>query len=1101
MRLLKFALVLAAALAATTAWAEIDARMLRFPAVSKTKIAFSYAGDIWVVAKSGGVAERLSTPKGEEAFPRFSPDGSVIAYSANYDGNTDIYVIPAAGGVPVRVTHHPAPEIVVDWYPDGGSILFASGMVSGRDRFNRFFKVSRAGGLPEPLPLPYAEFGSLSPDGKMLAYVPISTDFRTWKRYRGGMAPDIWLFDLANYTWENITNNPASDSIPMWHGRTIYFLSDRGEHERANIWAYNLDTKATRQVTFFKDYDIHFPSIGPQEIVLQNGGQLYLLDLATEKLREVKVEVVTDEATLKPRMVGASKLIQSASLSPSGKRVIFEARGDLFSAPAEHGPVFNLTRTSGVAERFPALSPDGKSVAYFSDRSGDYELTIRPADGSGEERQATKLGPGFRYHIFWSPDSKKVAFVDQAMRINLCDVESGKVTVIDKGLDLFQGDLDGFVVRWSADSRWATYARNVENQNSVVFLYDIQSAKLHQVTGAFYASFTPVFDPDGKYLYVLTNRTFKPVYSDLDNSWIYPNSTNVAAFTLRRDVASPLAARDDKDGAEKKDEKKDDKSKADKPKEESKKEEGKKDEEKKEEKEKPKPVDIDIEGFEQRLVILPPAAGNYTDLQAVAGKVLYHRRPRAGAEEGQPSPIVYFDLEEREEKTVLGDADGFALSADGKKLLVNKKDDFAIIDIKPDQKMEKKIDVSGFEAFVDPPAEWRQIFNDAWRIERDFFYDPGMHGVNWNEMKERYGKLLDFAVTRWDLNFLIGELIAELNSSHTYRGGGDVEEPQRQQVGLLGCDFALENGAYRIKKIIAAAPWETEERSPLSAPGVDVKEGDYVLAVNHIPLSTKEDPWAAFQGLAKKTVLLTVNSKPGMEGARDVLVETVADEGRLRNLAWIEEKRLMVDKATGGRVGYIYVPDTGRFGQTELVRQFRAQYDKDGLIIDERFNSGGQIPDRFVELLNRPITNYWRVRDGRDWQWPPVANGGPKVMLINGWSGSGGDCFPFYFKEAGLGPLIGQRTWGGLIGISGTPTLIDGGIVTAPTFGIYSTAGKWIIEGHGVDPDIQVVDDPAKMAKGGDPQLERGIEEVKRLIEQKPPRRPAEPAYPKKAGD
>ena len=1085
MRLLSGLACTLALLSTTVAQAQMDARLMRYPHVSATQITFTYAGDIWVMPKSGGLAQRLSTPKGEESFPRYSPDGTEIAFSGSYDGNQDLYVIPANGGVPVRVTHHPMAERLLGWYPDGNHLLFASGMQSGRDRFNRLFKVSKKGGLPEMLPVPYGEFGAISPDGKTLAYLPISTDFRTWKRYRGGMASEIWFYDLEKKTSLRLPSLEGSnDSMPMWYGSKLYFLSDRDGVKRNNIWCYDLATKAFKQITFFKEFDVHFPAIGPSDIVLEAGGKLHRLELPSEKLVELKAEVITDRATLKPRLENASKLIRNADISPKGKRAVFEARGDIFSVPAEKGYVVNLTHSSGVAERFPALSSDGKRLAYFSDRSGEYELCVRPADGSGEEKQITHLGPGFRYNPTWAPDGTRVVFVDQAMRIHLCDLETGKTQIVDKGLFMMEDALEGFRVNWSSDSRWFTYVNDAENRNSVVVLYDTKTAQRHLVTSPFYSAGDAVFDPEGKYLFVTTGQHFAPTYSDLDGTWVYPATTQLAAIPLRKDVASPLTARNDGDAAkeDKKDDKKDPK---------------KADDAKAEKKE---PVEIDLEGLESRMVLLPPQPGYYADLAATKGKLVYRRAEKQNAEGENSSALFVYDLEEREEKTILADIDHALLAGDGTKLLVSKKDTFALVDVKPDQKLDKKLPTGELMMTVDPRAEWRQIFNDTWRIERDMFYDPALHGVDWQAMKARYGKLLDDCVTREDVNFVLGELISELNASHAYRGGGDVELPARIGVGLLGADYALENGAFRIKKILRGAVWDARAKAPLAQPGLNVKEGDYLLAVNRVSLDTTKDPWAAFQGLAGKTVLLSVNDKPSLEGAWQVLVDTLPSEYQLRYWAWVEAKRQFVEKASQGRIGYVYVPDTGVGGQTDLVRQFRGQWDKAGLIIDERFNSGGQIPDRFVEMLGRKTLNYWGVRDGKDWQWPAVANDGPKAMLINGWSGSGGDCFPFFFKKAGLGPLIGRRTWGGLIGISGAPALIDGGSVTVPTFGIYSKEGEWIIEGYGVDPDIEVIDDPGAMAQGKDPQLDRAIQEVETSLQKTPPKHTPKPAYPKRSG-
>ncbi len=1090
MKHLTFAVLLALVCPAVAS-AEIDARMLRYPDVSANQIAFVYAGDIWVVSKSGGTAVRLSSPLGEESFPRFSPDGKWIAYSAAYDGNIDVYVVPAAGGEPARLTHHPMPDRVVGWTPDGKRVLFASGRESGRQRYSQFFTVAIEGGMPEKLPVPYGEFGAYSPDATKFVYMPMSQDFRNWKRYRGGWAPDLWVFDLKSFAARNITNDPGNDAQPMWHGNTIYFLSDRGANQRNNIWAYDVASGKARQITQFADFDITFPSAGPDAIVFQAGGRLYLMAFATEKAVEVPVHVVTDETTLRPRIAKVDSVITAAAPSPGAKRGVFAARGDIFTVPAEFGPVIDITRSSGVMERYPRWSPDGKTLAFWSDRSGEYELTVRPADGAGSDRKVTSLGAGFRYTPFWSPDSRKVAFIDQAMRIHVTDIDSGRTVDVDQSPDwIAHGGLEAFTFAWSPDSRWLTYSRPSASGNNAVFLYDTAAAKLTQATRGYLNAGQPVFDPDGKYLFYASDREFDPIYGSFDNSWTYANPTRLVAVPLRKDVPSPLEARNDAEKASL------DTAKPDEP----------KPEEKKADEQKPAakapPVDIDLDGFELREVVLPPKAGNYADLQAVKGKLLYRRAPRTGSGDDK-SPIVYFDFAERDEKTILDDAGSFEATFDGKKLFVVSKGKFAFVDIKPNQKFDKPMATADMEAPVDPRAEWRQMFADVFRFERDFFYDPGMHGVDWPGLRARYGKLLDDAVTRWDVDFVIGEFIGELNSSHTYKGGGDLEQVPHRSVGMLGADWELANGAYRIKDIVRGGPWDADVRSPLDEPGVNVKAGDYVLAVNGVPLDTKQDPWAAFQGLGNKTVVLTVNAAPSTAGARQVIVKCLSDETELRFRAWIEERRQIVDKATNGKIGYIYVQSTGVDAQNELMRQFMAQWRKDGLIIDERWNSGGQIPDRFIELLNRPILAYWAVRDGASSQWPPVAHRGPKVMLINGWSGSGGDAFPFYFREAGLGPLIGTRTWGGLIGISGAPPLVDGGNVTVPTFRMYDPKGAWFPEGIGVEPDITVEEDPTALARGTDPQLERAIKEVVDEVAKAPkvpPRPPYEKRIPKGGG-
>lgn len=1069
-----------------------DARMLRYPDVSAELIVFSYAGDLWTVPKNGGVARRLSSAKGAKMFPKFSPDGTMIAFSGNYDGNTDVYVMPSQGGIPKRLTHHSSDDLVVEWYPDGEHVLYRSQMASPSTRFNRFFKQSIAGGLPQTLPLPYGELASFSPDGRRMVFQFISREARTWKRYRGGMASNLWLYDFLDNTSEKLTDFPGTDALPMWHENTIYFLSDRGANEKLNIWAYDFDTNRTRQVTDFDEYDVKWPSIGPDAIVFENGGQLHLLDLATETSRALEVRVPDDLPQIRAELKDVSRHIENASLSPSGRRALFEARGEIFTVPQEHGSVRNLTNTSGVAERYPAWSPDGNWIAYFSDETGEYELYIRPGDGRGEPRRITTDGAVYRYYPVWSPDSKQIAFSDKTGSLFVVEIEDGSPRFVDKDE---WSNMSSYA--WSPDSRWLAYARAGANRHGAIMIYDTKEALVHAVTGDFYDDSGPVFDAEGKYLFFRSNRAFSPVYSDMDSTWIYPNSTRLYAVTLKKDTPSPLAPRSDEEEA--------DPNKGEK-------EQGATDpndndgadddeaDDEGEDAEETDPAEIDFDRIDERVVELPIRAGNFGPLASVKGKLLFLRRPAAGAATGgEPSgTLQYYDLKAREDKTVIERIDSYSLSADGKKVLYRSRSTYGIIDLGENKRVgDGRIASGDLKAWIDPRQEWRQIFVEAWRIQRDFFYDPNMHGVDWQATREHYEVLLPFIVDREDLNYIIGEMFGELNASHTYVRGGDIERADRISVGLLGCDFELDetNDAYRISKIYDPGRQGAEPRSPLRAPGVDVRDGDYLLAVNGRRVDTSKDPWAAFQGLTGEVVTVTIGRTAEMNDANEVVVRPLDSEFRLRHLAWIESNRRKVEEATGGRVGYIYVPDTGRNGQNELVRQFTPQWDMDALIIDERFNAGGQIPDRFIELLNRPVYNHWARRDHRDWQTPTIAHTGPKVMLMNGWSGSGGDAFPYYFRAAGLGPLIGTRTWGGLIGYTRNPQPIDGGFIAAPSFGFYRD-GQWEVEGYGVDPDYEVENLPHEMVAGRDPQLEMGIAVILRLLEKQPPQRPQRPPYP-----
>ncbi|MBD0776484.1 PD40 domain-containing protein [Maribacter sp. ANRC-HE7] len=1056
--------------------AQISAQLLQHPDVSKTHITFIYGDDVWIVPKSGGVAHQLSSPEGAESYPRFSPDGSMVAFTANYHGNSDVYLIDIHGGIPKRLTFHGQFDRVLGWTPNGDSILFASSRESGRQRYNQFYTVSRHGGSPKKLPIPYGEFASFSPDGQKVAYTDRSRVNRNWKRYRGGTAPDISIFDLNTFSTENITNTDANDELPMWNGDIIYYMSDNGPNKRNNLWKYDLSTKSNTQLTKFTDFDITFPESGPDDIVFEAGGKLYLYNLSSNTISEVEIQVVSDQKGRIPQQKKVASFIQNTTLSPDGNRVIVQARGELFNLPANEGFTENITRTSGSAERKPAWSPDGKHVAYWSDSSGEYQLYLHDMTGEQSPKMVTDFKNGFNYSIHWSPDSKKIAYVDQAMGINYLDLATGKVVRADKGKYMFEGGLENFRVTWTPDSKWFTYARGTENPSTTaIFAFNTANNKLSQLTSGYYSDNSPTFSADGKYLFFTTNRTFEPVYSDLDNTFIYPNTTSIAVATLNKSVSSLLAlkndstklleegkSKDEKDGKSKK--KKDDDTDGD------------------AKKEVPKTT-IDIVGFENRVEMLDIPAGNLGNLAAIEGKLLFTRFPNSGAPEDTFPSLDYYDFEEREVKNIISKVDDFEVSADGTKILVNQEKKLAVLEITADQKIDKTVPTQNMVMYVTPQDEWKQIFNDVWRFERDYFYDPGMHGVDWNVMRTKYGQLIEQSNTRNDVNIIIGDLIAELNASHTYTGGGDTKNADMMNVGYLGADIALENGKYRIKKIISSAPWDVEVRSPLAKPGINIGENDYILAVNGRPIDVTKPIFEAFQGLADATVQITTNSTPSLTNAKKHIIKLMESETRLRHLAWIENNRKQVEKATNGKIGYVYVRSTGLDGQNELVRQFYAQMNKEGLIIDERFNSGGQIPDRFVELLDREPLAFWAVRDGKDWAWPPSGNFGPKVMLINGFSGSGGDAFPDYFKKRGIGPLIGTRTWGGLIGISGAPGLIDNGRITVPTFRMYDPNGEWFKEGHGVDPDIKVVEDFQRLANGIDVQLEAAIKEVLRLLD------------------
>lgn len=1216
---LAFAL-LAGAVAALSAAAEVTPHpgMLRNPDISATHIVFVYADDLWLVPREGGTATPLASPAGREELPRFSPDGGTIAFVGNYDGDRDLYTVPVSGGVPHRVTYHPANEFLSDWTPDGRLIFFARGL-GEFPRAAELFTVDAAGGLPEKMPVPYGTFASVSPDGRWLAYTPLTRDFRTWKRYMGGWATDIWLFDLQEKSSKRVTDWGGTDSQPMWHGPRLFYLSDAGKSHRLNLWVYDRETGKSRQITRFDDYDVKWPAIGPGsrgegEIVFQNGAHLYVMPLDTEEPRQVTVTIPGARPTLRTRSVDASKYIQSWAISPTGKRAALGARGDVWTAPAKKGSPRNLTRTSGAAERSPAWSPDGRWIAYFSDESGEYELYITQSDGKGETRKLTATGAEFKLDPLWSPDSKHIVFQDQTGGLYLHTLEDGETKTVDK--DPTSNDLVPASPSWSHDSRWLAYARaGDETLTSSVWIYSVEDGEKRRVTSEMFNDSSPRFDRKGYYLFFQSNRHFSPYYSDVDTTFIYADSEVILAVPLLADQPSPWAPESDEETWE--DDEEEEAEGGDGAEEGGAEEEGEEAPEAEddgvsgtwegtitgeelppggmpftlnlvvdpdgscsgsisvpggsatidsgtydfetgdlrltvtaddgsiweivgrvsgstvsgtatnttaglsaeltasrtatlaeaeeaggEEEKARETVEIDFAGFEGRALMLPIPPGNF-GLMGVNDKnhLIYARLPMRGSD-GQAS-IKIFDLkdEKKEEKEIEKGAGAFAVSADGKMMLVVRGGSGAIRKAAPGD-AGKPVVTKGMTAWIDPREEWTQILRDAWRIQRDYFYDPGMHGVDWDAVYGRYEAMLEDCATRRDVGYVIGEMIAELNVGHAYYGGGDFDDQEPSTtVGLLGVDFELHQGAYRIARIYQGAPWDVDARGPLSQPGVEVAEGDYLLAVNGVPLSAERDPWSAFQDKAGQNLTLTVSAEPVLdEEARELVVHTLGNDASLRYRAWIERNRAYVQEKSGGRVGYIYVPNTGVDGQNDLIRQYSGQLHEEALIIDERWNGGGQIPTRFIEMLNRPITNYWARPHGRDWPWPPDAHQGPKCMLINGAAGSGGDAFPAYFRQAGLGKLVGMRTWGGLVGISGNPQLIDGARMTVPTFGYYESDGTWGIEGYGVAPDIEVVDDPAKMVGGGDPQLDAAIDLMLEELRRNPYEPPRKPAYPDRSG-
>ncbi|MFC1502547.1 PDZ domain-containing protein [bacterium] len=1059
---------------------KAETLLLRMPAISQNRIAFVYAGDIWIVNRDGGEAKRLTVHQGEETDPKFSPDGRWIAFTGHYDGNFDVYMLSAEGGSPVRMTYHPGMDIVRGWSPDGERILFASSRYSNARSYNRLFTISRKGGFPEVLPMPMAERGDFSGDGSKITYTPLRDAFHTWKRYRGGQTTPVWLFDLKTFRKTEIPHENASDTQPVWLGDTVYFLSDR--NHTMNIFGYDVPTQELRQITHHKTFDVKSLSTGDGVLVYEHAGRLKILNPAENNARELKIHVDPDLPGARPHYEKALPYIRSAAISPSGKRALFGVRGDIFTVPAKKGDIRNLTQTPGIHERFPAWSPDGKWIAYMSDESGEYRLKIRDQKGMEKPKTVILGNPTFYYTPEWSPDSKHIVFTDKRLNLWTMDIEKQKPVRIDT--DTYDHPNRSLDPVWSPDSKWIAYTKRLENHLRAVFLYNLKTKKSNQITDGMSDAISACFSKDGKYLLFAASTNYGLNTGWLDmSSYERPVRRNLYLVVLNSKDPSPFAPESDEEEAEKKDSEK---------KEEQKK--GKKDKEKDEKAEEIKVV-IDLENIDQRIVSVPVPVRNYSDLQsAEEGKLFY--REAVQNEEG--STLHRFDMKERKTEVFLKGIRGYRISQDGNKLLYQKgQNDYFIAETKGKIKEgDGKLKLDAMEIYVDPKQEWKQMLDEFWRIERDFFYVANMHGADWGGIRKQYGPFLEYVGHRADLNYIIAEMMGEMVVGHNYVGGGDFPDTERVTVGLLGADYAIENGLYRFKQIFSGLNWNPDLRAPLTEPGVNVLEGDYLLAVNGRPLRSPANLYSLFEKTAGKETFLTINDRPSEKGSRTVTVVPVANESGLRNRAWVEGNRRKVDAMTQGRVAYVYMPNTANAGYTYFNRYYYSQLNKEAVIVDERFNGGGSAADYIIDMMDRSLLSYWATREGKEFTTPTASIFGPKVMIINEYAGSGGDAMPLYFARRNLGKLVGKRTWGGLVGIYDYPVLMDGGRVTAPRLAIYSPEGEWEVENIGVPPDVEVEMNPEAVIKGSDPQLEKAVEIILRELKAKPVEKKKRPADP-----
>ena len=1073
--------------------AQNEAKMLRFPAIHGNQVVFSYAGDLYTVDINGGVARQLTNdPEGFEIFARFSPDGKNIAFTGQYDGNTEVYVMPAEGGVPQRVTYtatldrddlsdRMGPNNIVMTWKDNENIVYRSRRITWDDFVGQLFVANINGGLGEQLPFSEGGWINYSPDGQKIAFNRVMREFRTWKYYQGGMADDVWIFDFNTKELTNITNNVAQDIFPMWAGNKIYFCSDRDR--TMNIFCYDIDTKQITKVTDYTYYDVKYPSLGDNDIVYENGGELYRLSLKDNSINKIPVQIIGDGISSRTKYVDASQFITSGDVSPDGKRIVLSGRGDVWTVPVESGITRNLTKSDGVHDRNVAWSPDGEYIAYISDKTGNDELYIQKQDGKEEAIQLTdpqKVSETYKYQPVWSPDSKKIAWYDKMNRLMMIDVASKKVTEIAKS---DAGEIDDF--KWSPDSKWIAYTDENMSEFSRIFIYNVDTQKAEAVTDTWFNSENPAFDKNGKYLYFTSERDFNPTYSSVEWNYAYREMSRIYMITLQKDTPSPFLTKNDEvtiDKGEAKDEKS---GKSDKG----------KDKKKDSKKEDDKSIKIDFEGITNRIIPLPDIkTAYYYDLQAVDNGLYYMSWGNRGG------GLYYYNLDDQE-STKIGDFNGYYLTPDGKKMAVRKRMDLAVIDApKREVKgIEEPIDLSNMKKWVNLHEEWAQIYTEAWRQMRDFFYAPNMHGNDWPAIHDKYSVLIPYCGDRNDVNYLIGEMIGELNIGHAYTGGGDRNPVRRLTTGLLGAELERDgSGYYKINKILKGESWNESANSPLTEIGINAKEGDFIVAIDGVSTKDMNNIYEALIDKAGKPVVLSLNTKASENGARDVVVEPIASENSLYYYNMVQTNIEKVNKATNGQVGYIHIPDMGPEGLNEFVKYFYPQLTKKALIIDDRGNGGGNVSPMIIERLRREAAMWTVTRNGNAAEIKPnQMMNGPKVLLFNKYSASDGDLFPWQFKHYKLGTTIGTRSWGGVVGIRGSLPFIDGGTLNRPEFAPFDQNGNWIIEGHGVDPDIVIDNNPYDEFNGVDAQLDKAIEVILEQMKDWP-EAPVVPEWPDK---